>query len=130
MTKSQWPRDSFAGAKNPFPLLYSFCHAPRNSLHRSLPAYVPSGQVLAEGGYETRGLYTSDGSFTSGVQDVISDRLLNYFPRPMHHRCWWVRMKISPAEIARDELHISPPSELIPIFSNLGLARKTTVSPE
>jgi len=33
--------------------------------------YVPSARVLAEGGYETRGLYTTNGWFTPAAQDVL-----------------------------------------------------------
>ena len=34
--------------------------------------YVPSRRVLEEGGYETRGLYMSDGWFAPGVEDVLA----------------------------------------------------------
>ena len=39
--------------------------------------YLPSPQVLAEGGYETRGLYTDIGLFEASVQDVIGKALVD-----------------------------------------------------
>jgi hypothetical protein len=33
--------------------------------------YIPSKQILSEGGYETRGLYTGSGWFTAGVEDAL-----------------------------------------------------------
>jgi neutral ceramidase len=33
--------------------------------------YLPTSRVLAEGGYETRGLYTTIGLFAPGVEDVV-----------------------------------------------------------
>jgi len=33
--------------------------------------YFPSTRVLKEGGYECRGLYTTEGFFAPGAQDVL-----------------------------------------------------------
>jgi hypothetical protein len=37
--------------------------------------YFPSAHVLREGGYETRGLYTTEGFFTAGAQDVLVSKV-------------------------------------------------------
>ena len=37
--------------------------------------YLPSARVLAEGGYETRGLYVDVGLFAPEVEDVVMDTI-------------------------------------------------------
>ena len=37
--------------------------------------YLPSVRVLSEGGYETRGLYTTTGWFAPGAQDAIVEKV-------------------------------------------------------
>ena len=47
---------------------------------------------------------------------------------PMHHKCLWVRMKISPLLIACEALHIPSPSGFVASRSNCGLALMIIVS--
>src|SRR5687767_9924175 len=61
---------------------------------------------------------------------ILSCRRLHHFFGLMHHRCLKVRMKISPFEMASEELVPTPgPSEFLARTSYLGLAAKTRVWP-
>jgi len=51
--------------------------------------YLPSSRILAEGGYETRGLYIDDGVFAPGVETHILPVILEmarHAGRPLDHR--------------------------------------------